>query len=279
MTTATPAPRPLEGRCAYVTGGSAGIGAATAKELARLGAAVVIGARRQAKLEAVQARIEDEVPGARVLALPLDVTNELSLDEWIDEGASLGPCSILVNNAGLALGRQRIDEADLEAWDTVLDVNVRAAFRVVRKLLPGMLARAQAGDGDTGAGGGGAGGGGDIVMLSSVAAVEPYANGSVYCASKAALSAFSRSLRAELLGKDVRVLTFEPGMVETEFSVVRNFGDAAAADKTYAGMRPVSAAEVAECIAFAVTRPRHVSLDHMMIMATDQLGTQAVHRR
>jgi NADP-dependent 3-hydroxy acid dehydrogenase YdfG len=253
----------LDGKIAYITGASAGIGAATALSLAKLGAGVVLGARRREKLDEVQARIEREVPKARVLALDLDVTNDLSLDEWIDEAASLGPCSILINNAGLALGRPRVDELDLQEMDAVLDVNVRSAFAVTRKLIPGMIARNS----------------GDVVMLGSVAANEPYAGGSIYCASKAALHAFSRSLRAELLGKDIRVVVLEPGMVETEFSVVRNKGDVNAAKKVYAGMTPVTADDVAECIAFALTRPRHLCLDSMMIMATDQLGTQTIHRR
>ena len=257
----------LDGRTAYVTGGSAGIGAATALALARHGASIVLGARRKDRLLDVQQRIESEVKGARVLALELDVTNDLSLDEWIDEAGALGPCSILVNNAGLALGRPRIDELDIAQMDQVLDVNVRAAFVVTRKLVPGMISRASSGTP------------GDVVMLGSVAATEPYANGSIYCASKAALHAFTRSLRAELLGRDVRVLLFEPGMVETEFSIVRNHGDVDAAKKVYAGMHPVTADDVAECIAFAVTRPRHVSLDRMMIMSSDQLGTQTIFRR
>lgn len=255
--------RPLHDEVAYITGASAGIGAAVALELCRAGAAVVLGARRQDKLEGVMAQLEREVPGARVLALPLDVRAPASIDEWLFRGASLGPCSILVNNAGLAVGRHRVDEADEAAWDTMLDTNVRAVFSLTRKVLPGMRARGR----------------GDIVMMASVAGLEPYAHGSVYCASKAALHAFSRSLRAEVLGEDIRVLTFDPGMVETEFSLVRNGGDAEAARKVYAGMRPLTAGDVAECVGFALTRPRHVSLDRMLILSTDQLGTQQVHRR
>ena len=162
-----PGTRILDGRTAYVTGGSAGIGAATGLALARHGASIVLGARRKDRLLAVQQRIERDVPGAKVLALEVDVTNDLSLDEWIDEAGALGPCSILVNNAGLALGRPRVDELDVAEMDRVLDVNVRAAFVVTRKLVPGMIARASSSPGD-------------VVMLGSVAATEPYANGSIY---------------------------------------------------------------------------------------------------
>jgi NADP-dependent 3-hydroxy acid dehydrogenase YdfG len=120
---------------------------------------------------------------------------------------------------------------------------------------------------------------GDVVLIASVAGSEPYALGAAYCASKAALQAFGRALRAELLGKDFRVLTFDPGMVDTEFSLVRFAGDHEASRKVYSGMRPLTAQDVAECVAFALTRPRRVSIDRMLILAADQLGTQAVHRR
>lgn len=255
--------RRLDDDTAYVTGASAGIGAAIALELARHGARVVLGARRMDRLDGVKGRIEAEVPGARVIALPLDVTDDTSVDQWLAGAADAGPCSILVNNAGLAIGRQRVDEADLLAWDTMLATNVRAVFALTRKVLPGMRARGR----------------GDVVMMASVAGMEPYAHGSVYCASKAAVHGFARALRGELLGDDIRVLTFDPGMVETEFSLVRTGGDAEAARKVYAGMRPLTAEDVAECVAFALTRPRHVSLDRMLILSTDQLGTQLVHRR
>lgn len=255
--------RRLDDDTAYITGASAGIGAAIALELARHGARVVLGARRADKLDRVRGAIEAAVPGARVSALPLDVTDDAAVDRWLAESdRAAGPCSILVNNAGLALGRPRVDEAALDAWDTMLQTNVRAVFGMTRKVLPGMRSRGR----------------GDVVMMASVAGSEPYANGSVYCASKAAVQAFARSLRAELLGEDIRVLTFDPGMVETEFSLVRTGGDAEAARKVYAGMRPLSAEDVAECVGFALTRPRHVSLDRMLILSTDQLGTQLIHR-
>lgn len=256
--------RRLDDDVAFVTGASSGIGLAIAQELARAGAALALGARRRDRLEAAATRIRAEVPGARVFTHPLDVNDAASRAAWTaaaEKGA--GPCSILVHNAGLALGRRSVAEEDLVEADCMLDTNVRSVIALTRALLPGMIARNR----------------GDIVLIASVAGSEPYAMGAAYCASKAAVQAFGRALRAELLGKDLRVLTVDPGLVETEFSLVRFGGDEEAAGKVYSGMRPLTATDVAECVAFAVTRPRRVCLDRMLILATDQLGTQAVHRR
>lgn len=256
--------RRLDDDVAFITGASSGIGLAIAHELARAGAALALGARRVDRLQAAADAIRADVPGARVFVHPLDVNDADSRAAWIAAALhSAGPCSILVHNAGLALGRRSVAEEDLREADAMLDTNVRSVIALTRALLPGMIARNR----------------GDVVLIASVAGSEPYAMGAAYCASKAAVQAFGRALRAELLGRDLRVLTFDPGMVDTEFSLVRFGGDGAAAGKVYAGMRPLTATDVAECVAFALTRPRRVSLDRMQILATDQLGTQAVHRR
>lgn len=253
----------LEGQVAYITGASAGIGAAVAHRLAEHGAAVVLGARRAERLGEVQRSIAARVPGARVTALPLDVNDEASVEAFLRSGAErAGPPTILVNNAGLALGADRVEDAELADWERMLDTNVRAVFRLTRMVVPGMLER----------------GGGDVVMIASVAGVDPYPGGSVYCATKAALHAFASALRQETLGRNLRVLTFDPGLVETEFSVVRFKGDAARAQKPYEGIAPLTADDVADCVTFAVTRPRHVSLDRMLILATAQAGTKMVAR-
>jgi 3-hydroxy acid dehydrogenase / malonic semialdehyde reductase len=256
--------RSLENEVAYITGASSGIGAATAVALAELGATVVLGARRVERLQEVEARIAARAPQARTAILPLDVTDHASVDAFL-KGADVraGPPTILVDNAGIAKGNARVAEADLEQWDEMIDVNVRAAFAVARKVLPGMLERGR----------------GDLVFMASVAGREPYAGGSVYSATKAALKAFARSLRVEMLGKPIRVLVMDPGMVETEFSAVRFGGDVARAKAVYAGMRPLSADDVADCVAFALTRPLHMSVDEMLILSADQTGTQQVHRR
>lgn len=251
----------LKDEVAYITGASSGIGRAIAFGLARAGAALWLGARRADRLAEVKSEIQREVPQARVEVGTVDVLDDAAVDAWLARAPA--PCTILVPNAGLALGRQKVEDMSIADMDTVLDTNVRAVFALTRKVLPAMIA----------------GGRGDVVMIASVAGSEPYANGSVYCASKAAVQAFSRSLRAELLGKDMRVLTFDPGMVETEYSLVRMKGDAGAAKKVYEGMHPLTADDVADCVLFALTRPRYMSIDRMLILANDQLGTQTVHRR
>lgn len=254
--------RRLEGEVAYITGASSGIGAACALRLVELGASVVLGARRQERLAEVAAACRERAPSARVLALPLDVNDDASVDAFLAEGEKqLGAPTILVNNAGGAKGTGRVGEARLEDWDWMLDTNVRSLFRLTHKVLPGMLAQNR----------------GDILMVASVAGLEPYPGGSVYCAAKAAVHAFSSALRQEVLGKDIRVITLDPGLVETEFSLVR-LGDAEKAKKVYEGLTPLSADDVADCAAFALTRPRHMCLDHMLVLATAQAGTRAIHR-
>lgn len=254
----------LDGQVAYITGASAGIGAAIARRLAEHGAAVVLGARRQDQLDEVADALRRDVPGARVTALPLDVNDDDSVDAFLrlaEERA--GPPTVLVNNAGLARGTEKVEDAEPRDWDVMLDTNVRAVVHITRKVVPGLLAR----------------GGGDVVMIASVAGSDPYPGGSVYCATKAAVQAFAGALRQETLGRNVRVLTFDPGLVETEFSVVRFKGDAERAKKPYEGIEPLTADDVADCVAFALTRPRHVSLDRMLILATAQAGTKMVARQ
>ncbi|HEY1098272.1 MAG TPA: SDR family NAD(P)-dependent oxidoreductase [Myxococcota bacterium] len=257
----------LDGRTAFVTGASAGIGAACAGHLAALGANVVLGARRQERLDAVKASIVARVPGARVFAAAVDVTDAAAVDAWLAAGSTaLGDCDILVDNAGLALGRAHAADLVDADVDTMFDVNVRAAIRLVQRVLPGMKQRAAAGRP------------GDLVLMASIAGTEPYAGGSIYCATKAAVQAFARSVRAELLGTDIRVLTIDPGLVETEFSIVRNRGDVAAANATYKGLEALTADDVADTVAFALTRPRRMSLDRVQVLASAQLGTQSFFR-
>lgn len=254
---------PLRGKVAYLTGASAGIGAALAWELAGAGVRLVLGARRSERLEALADEIRGRWAEADVTCLPLDVASDASMDDFVRAARErAGVPDILVNNAGLALGADAVEHASWHDWERMLDTNVRAVFRLTRLLLPDMLSS----------------GGGDIVMVGSVAGVDPYAGGSVYCASKAAVQAFASALRQETLGQGVRVLTVDPGLVETEFSQVRFGGDAARARVPYQGLTPLSAQDVAECISFALSRPRHVSLDRMLVLATDQAGTRKFHR-
>ncbi|HUR76922.1 MAG TPA: SDR family NAD(P)-dependent oxidoreductase [Acidimicrobiales bacterium] len=238
---------------AVVTGASSGIGAATARRLAHDGFDVVLGARRLDRLEAVAAEV-----GGR--ALSLDVTDAASVAAFC---AQVPDCRVLVNNAGGALGRDRFEDADEGEWRAMYDANVMGTMRMTNALLPALE---NSGDGH-------------VVMVGSIAGHEPYAGGSGYNAAKFALRAATKVLRLELLGRPVRVTSIDPGMVETEFSVVRFHGDAEKAAAVYAGMTPLTAHDIADCISFAVTRPSHVNIDEMIVMPRDQASVTAVHRR
>lgn len=235
-----------------VTGASAGIGAATARRLAAEGFDLVIGARRLDRLREVAGPI-----GAR--ALPLDVTDTASVEAF---AAEVGDCRVLVNNAGGALGLDPIASADEEQWRWMYDANVLGTMRVTKALLPALEAS----------------GDGHVVMIGSIAGWEPYAGGAGYNAAKFGLRAVTRVLRDELLGKPVRVSEVDPGMVETEFSLVRFDGDAERAAAVYERTTPLTADDVADCIAFVVTRPSHVNIDTLLVMPRDQAGPGKVHR-
>jgi NADP-dependent 3-hydroxy acid dehydrogenase YdfG len=238
---------------AVVTGASSGIGAATARQLAAAGFDVVIGARRMERLTEVAAAI-----GAR--AVPLDVTDTVSVEAFAQ---AIPQCSVLVNNAGGALGLTPVAEADDEQWRWMYDANVLGTMRVTRALLPALIAS----------------GDGVIVNVGSIAGLEVYDGGSGYTAAKHALRAVTETLRIELVGAPVRISEVDPGAVETEFSIVRFGGDAERAAKVYEGMEALTADDVAECIAFVVTRPPHVNIDQLVVKPRDQATATRVHRR
>lgn len=238
---------------AVVTGASSGIGEATARCLAAEGFEVVIGARREDRLR----RIAGEI-GARWAVL--DVSDPGSVEDFC---VDVPECRVLVNNAGGALGMDAIEDADESDWTAMYDVNVLGTLRMVKRLLPA-LERS---------------GNGHVVVMGSIAGYEAYRGGGGYNAAKFAERALARVLRKELLGRPVRVSEIDPGMVETEFSTVRFKGDRERAEAVYEGMTPLTAADVAECVAFAVTRPAHVNVDTLVVLARDQVGASTVHRR
>lgn len=236
----------LDGKTAIVTGASSGIGAATARQLAAAGARVVGGARRADRIEAE-------------VALELDVTDPASSERFVD---AAGPCDILVNAAGLALGRYPVDQSTEEDERRVFETNVNGLFRMTRLVLQRSLREP-----------------GHIVNMGSVAGRWAYPNGASYVASKFAVRGFTRALREDLLGRDIRVTTVDAGLVETEFSIVRFKGDVEQARSVYEGTRPLSADDVAGCILFALTRPLHVVVDELVVMSIDQSSGGRVHRR
>jgi NADP-dependent 3-hydroxy acid dehydrogenase YdfG len=231
-------------RVAVVTGASSGIGAATAKTLARQGFHVIAVARRAGLVQAVA----DEIGGSAVVA---DVTDGDAITELAD---SLDRVDVLVNNAGGAKGLEPVAEADLDHWRWMWEANVLGTLQVTRALLPKLI---DSGDGL-------------IVTVTSIAAFEIYDGGAGYTAAKHAQAALHRTLRGELLGKPVRLTEIAPGMVETEFSLVRFDGDQQHADAVYEGMTPLAADDIAEVIGFVASRPSHVDLDMIVIRPRDQ---------
>ncbi len=240
---------------AVVTGASSGIGAATARRLAAEGFSVVVGARRADKLAEVAEPI-----GAR--ALPLDVTDVGSVGRFVAAATEDGPVRVLVNNAGGALGLDPFELADLDKWRWMYEANVLGAVWVTQGLLGALE---ESGDGH-------------VVLVGSIAGFQPYPGGAGYNAAKAAAKAAFEVLRMELLGRPLRVTQVDPGMVETEFSLVRFGGEAERAAKVYEGVTPLTADDVAECITWAVTRPSHVDIDQIVVRPRDQASATMVHR-
>jgi NADP-dependent 3-hydroxy acid dehydrogenase YdfG len=240
------------GRIAIVTGASSGIGAATVRALAAAGFEVVAAARRVERCAELAAEV-----GGR--ALRLDVTDPESVDELARE---VPDAAVLINNAGGALGLEPVAEADEGKWLEMYERNVMGVMRVTKALLPALE---RSGDGH-------------VVVVGSVAGVEVYPGGGGYTAAKHAANAVARTLRLELLGKPVRVSEVAPGMVDTEFSLVRFGGDQEKADKVYEGLTPLSGEEVADVIAYVVTRPPHVDIDYLSIKPSAQATARDVHR-
>ncbi|HXF98694.1 MAG TPA: SDR family NAD(P)-dependent oxidoreductase [Gaiellaceae bacterium] len=239
----------LAGKRAIVTGASSGIGAATVRRLREAGVTVVGGARRVERIEAD-------------LALPLDVTDEESASAFVARAvAELGGVDILFNNAGLALGRYPFWESTPEDEATVLHTNLDGALRMTRLCLPHIAD------------------GGHILFMGSVAGRQAYQNAASYVAAKFGLRGFVYALREDLLGRPIRITTIDAGLVETEFSLVRFRGDAEAAKAVYAGVEPMTAEDIAECVLFALTRPLHVNVDEIVVKALAQSSGARVVRR
>jgi NADP-dependent 3-hydroxy acid dehydrogenase YdfG len=246
----------MASRVAVVTGASSGIGEATARVLARSGFTVVAGARRLDRLQALESEI-----GASVL--PLDVTDLASITRFVAEIARRYPAiEVLINNAGLAAGLETVADGNDDNWTRMLDTNVLGLLRMTRACLP-LLRKAERAH---------------IVNLGSVASFEVYAGGAGYTASKHAVRAITRTLRLELNGEPIRISEVAPGMVETEFSLVRFKGDAKRAAAVYEGVRPLTADDIADCIGWVVTRPPHVNIDELVVRPVAQANAFTVHR-
>ncbi|MBC7880332.1 MAG: SDR family NAD(P)-dependent oxidoreductase [Anaerolineae bacterium] len=240
-------------KIAVVTGASSGIGAATARQLATVGFKVFLGARRLDRLESLAA----EISGT---AHPLDVTDPISVTTFVAQLPE--QVHVLVNNAGGAFGLEPITELDEDHWLSMYQTNVLGLARVTKYLFPRLEAS----------------GNGHVVNIGSIAGLETYPGGAGYTAAKHAVRAVNDTMRLEWFGKPIRVTEIDPGLVETEFSLVRFDGDTEKAKKVYAGMQPLSAEDIADTVVWAVTRPAHVNIDQIVIKPLAQARATMVHR-
>ncbi len=243
---------------ALVTGATSGIGRATALRLAREGYAITATGRRAERLETL--RREIEAAGGHCTTLCFDVRSEEEVRRALEP---LERIDLLVNNAGLAAGLEHIDCGDTRDWDAMIDTNVKGLLYVTRVVSAKMVAA----------------GHGHIFNIGSIAGTEPYENGAVYCASKHAVHAISQAMRADLLAAGIKVTEIRPGMVETEFSVVRFHGDRAAADRVYDGVEPLTGDDIAEAIAWAAQLPAHMNVNDMVLMPAQQAGAYYTCRK
>jgi NADP-dependent 3-hydroxy acid dehydrogenase YdfG len=245
---------------AVVSGASAGIGREISIQLANEGYTVFAGSRRLERLETLPKEVSGK---GRVVPLMLDVTDVASVQHFCDEALkrSENQVSILVNNAGLALKTDHLVDGTENDWRIVLDTNVLGVLRLAKAFVKPMIKNRD----------------GHVITMGSIAGYQSYVGGIVYSASKHAVRAIHDGLRLELLGTNIRCTSIEPGMVETEFSDVR-FGDPARAKKVYENMTPLTGKDIADCVMFAVRAPKHVNIDHLVVMPTCQASVYHVHR-
>lgn len=245
-----------------VTGASAGIGEATARAFAAAGARLILTARRADRLEALAAELRQR-HGTASHTIQLDVRNAGVVTRMLEDlPPEWSEIDVLVNNAGLSRGLEPVHEGSIADWDEMVDTNIKGLLYVTRAVVPGMVARRR----------------GHVINIGSIAGREVYPGGAVYCATKHAVAAITRGLRIDLLGTSVRVSSIDPGMVETEFSIVRFHGDRERAAGVYEGVQPLTAEDVADAIVYAATRPQHVNVDEILVMATAQSGATRVVR-
>lgn len=248
-------------KIALITGATSGIGQATALKAAEVGYDVIITGRRRDRLEELAKTIRSK--GADVLILGFDVRRQTEVQSAIDSLTDKWKnIDVLVNNAGLAVGVSPIQEGVLDDWERMIDTNVKGLLYVTRAVTPLLIARQ----------------GGHIVNIASIAGKEVYPGGNVYCATKHAVDALSRAMRTDMLRHNIKVTNIAPGMVETEFSLVRYKGDSEAAANVYKGIQPLTNEDIADTILFAITRPPHVCLNDIVIMPTAQANARDVNR-
>lgn len=248
-------------KIALVTGATSGIGKACASMLARNGYNLIITGRRENRLNELSQKLKNN--NVDVKTLVFDVRNKDEIERAIESlPQQWSNPDVLINNAGLAAGADPIQDGDWNDWEQMIDTNVKGLLAVSKAIMPEMIKRKQ----------------GHIINVSSIAGSEVYANGNVYCASKHAVHAITKGMRIDLLPHNIKVSSISPGMVETEFSLVRYHGDKEKADKVYEGLTPLYAEDVADAVEFMITRPGHVNVNDMLLMPTAQASAVYNHR-
>jgi NADP-dependent 3-hydroxy acid dehydrogenase YdfG len=252
----------MTGKIVLITGASSGIGEGCARKFASQGVNVILNARNVSKLETLKQELEAAY-GARVFLLPVDVRDRVAMAKALDSMPNEWKnIDILINNAGLVIGVDKEYEGNLDEWDIVIDTNIKGLLAMTRMVVPGMVERQS----------------GHIINIGSVAGDAACAGGSVYCATKAAVKALSDGLRIDLVDTPLRVTNIKPGMVETNFSVVRFHGDKQTAGNFYRGMRPLTGDDVAETVYFAASVPAHIQIAAVLLLPTNQAAATIVHR-
>ena len=249
----------LKDKIVLITGTSAGIGEACARAFADKGARLIIAARRMDRLKELAGSLKTETH-----VIQLDVRDQQAVDKAIESlPAEWAEIDLLVNNAGLSRDLTKLHEGRHESWDQMIDTNVKGLLYVSRAVLPGMVKRGR----------------GQVINIGSIAGHEVYPGGNVYCATKHAVDAITKGMRIDLLGTGVKVSTVDPGMVETEFSEVRFYGDKDKADKVYVGLTPLVGDDIAQAVVWVADRPAHVQVAELIILPLDQASATQANRR
>lgn len=252
----------MKGKTILITGATSGIGEACARKFAAMGSNLILNGRNEDKLE----RLKQELTalGIEVLTLPFDVRDRQAMRQALDSlQGQWKAIDVLINNAGLVLGMDKEHEGSLDEWDVVIDTNIKALLAMTRMIVPGMIEC----------------GCGHIINIGSIAGDAAYAGGSVYCATKAAVKALSDGLRIDLVDTPLRVTNIKPGMVETNFSVIRFRGDQQKADAVYEGIRPLTGDDIADVVYYAASAPAHVQIAEVLVMPTYQATGTICHRQ
>jgi 3-hydroxy acid dehydrogenase/malonic semialdehyde reductase len=252
----------IKNQIVLITGASSGIGAACAQGFAQAGAKLILAARRFERLEDLAASLG--LAADRVHLIQLDVRDRSAVESAISNlPTSWSEIDILINNAGLSRGLDKLHQGDFQDWEEMIDTNIKGLLYLTRYVVPGMVNRGR----------------GHVINIGSIAGHQTYPGGNVYCGTKAAVKAISEGLKQDLLGTPIRVTSVDPGMVETEFSQVRFHGDTNRANQVYRGLKPLTGEDIADVILFCATRSPHVNINEVILMPVDQASATLVNRQ